>query len=246
MCTLSWKPDAEGYLLYFNRDEQRNRPPALPPTLRQTSGVDYLIPTDAAHGGTWLLANAHGLSIGLLNHYPALPQLSATSRASRGLLPLVCADCASAAEAVGRCARLPLTDYAPFHFVAIDTRAAAVLTWDGHAPHVGWLDPAGAMLTTSSFQPDAIARTRHAAFERLAGNIAHASPAQLDAFHRHRGIDPAAGVRMARIDACTHNISRIVVSRNRISFRYEPQPELPLAGPCITLDLPLRLVEAAR
>jgi len=246
MCTLSWKPTAEGYLLYFNRDEQRTRPVALPPALHRHNGIDFLAPTDPAHDGTWLLANAHGLSIGLLNHYPATPVQAAGAHASRGLLPLACADCGSAAEAVGRCTGLPLAGYPPFHFVAIDARAAAVLTWDGRTPHVGWLDPAGAMLTTSSFRSDAVARARHESFVRLAGTLADATPAQLDAFHRHRGDDPAAGVRMARPDACTHSISRIAVSRERVAFRYEPQPELPPAGPCITLDLPLCLTETFR
>lgn len=246
MCTLSWKPTTEGYVLFFNRDEQRSRPPALPPALRRHNGVDFIAPIDAAHGGTWLLANAHGLSIGLLNHYPATPAQPAEAYASRGLLPLACADCASAAEAVGRCAGLPLTNYPPFHFVAIDLRVAASLIWDGHAPRIDWLDPAGAMLTTSSFHPDLIARARHTVFKQQLGDIADATLAQLEAFHRHRGIDPAASVRMARIDACTHNISRIVVSRENTRFSYEPQPELPPAGPGITLELPMRLFETAR
>ena len=245
MCTLSWKPTAEGYLLYFNRDEQRTRPHALPPAAHRHNGVDFIAPIDAAHGGTWLLVNAHGLSIGLLNHYPATPMSPTKGCASRGLLPLACADCASAAEAVGRCAGLPLTDYPPFHFVAIDRRVAAMLTWDGHAPQIDWLDPAGAMLTTSSFQPDLIVRARRTVFTLQVGDMADATPAQLEAFHRHRGNDPAASVRMARIDACTHSISRIVVSRERARFSNEPQPELPPAGPGITLDLPLHLFETA-
>lgn len=248
MCTLSWKPTAQGYLLYFNRDEQRTRPPALPPAMHRRNGVDYLAPIDAAHGGTWLLTNAHGLSIGLLNHYPATPAQPAETYVSRGLLPLACADCTSAAEAVGLCAGLPLTGYPPFHFVAIDARAAGVLTWDGHTLRFGWLDPAGAMLTTSSFRPDAIARARHAAFTQRVGTLASATPAQLEAFHRHRGDDPAASVRMERPDACTHSISRIVVSRERerASFRYEPQPDVPPVGPCVTLDLPLCRTEATQ
>lgn len=246
MCTLSWKPVARGYLLYFNRDEQRTRSAALPPALRRYNGVDFLAPVDATHGGTWLLVNAHGLSLALLNHYPGTPVQTAGIQASRGLLPLACADCASAADAVGRCTGLPLTHYPPFHFVAIDMRAAAVLTWDGHTPRVDWLDPAGAMLTTSSFRSDAISHARHAAFTRLTGAIAHASPAQLEAFHRHRGDDPTAGVRMARPDACTHSISRIVVAQDSARFRYEPQPELPPAGPRIELDLRLCVPEAVR
>lgn len=246
MCTLSWKPTMEGYVLYFNRDEQRTRPSALPPALRRHEGVDFLAPIDAAHSGTWLLVNAHGLGIGLLNHYPQTPVQHTEACTSRGLLPFACADCSSATEAICRCAELPLSGYPPFHFVAIDTRSAAVLTWDGHVPRVGWLDPAGAVLTTSSFRPNIIPHARYAAFSHLAGTIEDASLAQLEAFHRHCGDDPAAGVCMARPDACTHSISRIVVSRERASFRYEPQPDIPPAGPCITLDLPLRLTETTR
>lgn len=141
---------------------------------------------------------------------------------------------------------MPLGDTPPFHFVAVDARAAAVLTWDGRTPHVGWLDPAGAMLTTSSFQPDLIAHARRTAFMQQIGNMADATLAQLHAFHRHRGDDHAASVRMARADACTHSISRIAVSRERTCFSYEPQPDLPAAGPCLSLDLPLHLFETAR
>ncbi|MDT8321298.1 MAG: NRDE family protein [Xanthomonadales bacterium] len=84
MCTLSWKPQAGGYVLRFNRDERRERSPAAPPAALQRGGMRFLAPRDGAAGGSWLLVNAAGLSIGLLNHYAAQATTTAGGQLSRG------------------------------------------------------------------------------------------------------------------------------------------------------------------
>lgn len=226
MCTLSWKPEPAGYRLWFNRDEQRARPPAAPPGMQRREGVPCLAPLDGA-GGTWLLVDAHGMTLGLLNHYPdRLPVLPDAPR-SRGLLPLACAGCGSVRAALACCAEQGLADYRPFRFVALSALEAATLTWDGREPRLSWLPSRGAMLTSSAWRPELVARSRQAAFAALVGPMAHATPERLDAFHRHRGADAAAGIRMARPDACTQSISRIDVSWHDDSarFQYEPQSE---------------------
>jgi hypothetical protein len=215
MCTLSWKPGDHGYVLFFNRDEQRTRAPALPPTLHQRRGRRFIAPTDASHGGTWLLVNDVGIAIGLLNHYPRQALPPQPGKTSRGLLPLACADCSSVAEVLECCANLPLAEYAPFQLVAADALDAASLTWDGRTRITNRLDPSGAMLTSSSFSLQRVAQARRKTFERIVGQVGQANSKLLETFHLQQGEDGAASVRMSRQDACTHSLSRITVSEER-------------------------------
>ncbi len=231
MCTLSWKPLENSYVLFFNRDENRSRAAARAPTLQQRNGVEYLSPTDGERGGTWLLVNAHGISIGLLNNYAASQAVTKVDPSSRGMLPLSCSDCASVAAAISRVEAMPLADFPPFHLVVSGKNEATVLSWNGQNCISTTLNPSGAMLTTSAFRSKTVAKSRHETFAMLVGDMAAASPAQLSAFHRHEGDAGATGIRMSRPDACTHSISQIIVSMDdqMARFHYSPQADI---SPC--------------
>lgn len=242
MCTLSWIPTGSGYVLMFNRDEQRSRQSALPPALRQRNKVTFLAPTDADHGGTWLLVNAHGLSVCLLNHYPEIPPPQpGQTTVSRGNVVLACADSANVAEVMERGRSMCQDTYRPFQLVAIDATGGAELTWNGRSCASSALDTEGTMLTSSFYQPDATVRARRDAFARIVGTIGTATVDRLEAFHRYRGDGPATAVRMSRPDACTHSIARIVMSGRDgcARFYYEPQPEITPAGPPVDIRLAL-------
>lgn len=240
MCTLTWKPLDSGYVLLFNRDEQRSRPVALPPRAFEANGVRYLAPTDTARGGTWLLVNEHGLSLGLLNHVSAM-RLVPTHPASRCWLPHHAADCLEVETAIKRIATRRLDDVPPFHLIAADASQASLLTWDGIDATATRLAAAGCLLTTSSYQPEIIASQRLSTFARDVGDMASASVEQLVAFHEYRGEDAAAGIRMSRPDACTHSIACIEMSRDRqsVCFSYQPQAEISPAMPSTTQNLHL-------
>ena len=85
MCTVSWRVSREGYDLFFNRDELNTRAPEVAPAIGQSEGVAFLAPRDGTSGGTWLLANDRGLTLGLLNDYGASWRpAAAVVRVSRG------------------------------------------------------------------------------------------------------------------------------------------------------------------
>ena len=250
MCTLSWKPLESGYVLFFNRDESRGRAAAQGPSLQHNNGVEFLSPTDGERGGTWLLVNAHGISIGLLNNYQA-PQLvmeaipTSPDPASRGMLPLKCADCASVAEAIERIEGMPLGDYPPFHLVVAGATEASVLTWDGRASHSTVLKASGVMLTTSGFRSIDVAKIRHETFSRLVGDMAEASTGQLRDFHWNEGDEGATSVKMSRPDACTHSISHLTVSMDKkmANYHYSPLAEISSAlSPAQSLASSLRIM----
>jgi hypothetical protein len=217
MCTLTWRAAVGGgYDLFFNRDERTTRAPELKPRAQTTSGgVSYLAPADGDHGGTWLTLNAHGLTVCLLNYYPR--GVVESGRVSRGGLPLICAACARADEVAAILnAQANLTDYAPFHLVAIDAAARGVhLRWDGRV--LQYL-PAPAFLTSSSFEPARV-QARRATEYRVLG--AADSEALREFHHHHDETAGAESVCMRRPDACTRSVCEVQVRPESRLLIYE-------------------------
>src|SRR5437870_8664227 len=66
MCTVTFIPHREGYLLAMNRDERITRGQATPPTVVEVGCVQVLYPRDI-QGGTWIAASSRGIAFALLN-----------------------------------------------------------------------------------------------------------------------------------------------------------------------------------
>ncbi len=66
MCTVTFIPRREGYLLAMNRDERITRGQATPPTVVEIGSVQVLYPRDI-QGGTWIAASSCGIAFALLN-----------------------------------------------------------------------------------------------------------------------------------------------------------------------------------
>ncbi len=204
MCTLTWRAVREGgYDLFFNRDEHNTRASESPPAERRSAnGVRHLAPVDGDHGGTWLMLNAHGLTVCVLNDYPR--GIVETGRLSRGRLPLAVAGEVRATEAVAVMRTMPLAEFAPFHLVAIDARAGGVhARWDGRRLHEA---PAPEFLTSSSFDPAGVRARRSAAYAACAVEERGAT------FHwAHDPSDGAGSVLMRRPDAATRSVCSVRV-----------------------------------
>ena len=69
MCTLTFIPKPQGYLLGMNRDERLTRELALAPAAITTSGLPAVYPRESG-GGTWIGSNAAGITFALLNQNP--------------------------------------------------------------------------------------------------------------------------------------------------------------------------------
>lgn len=220
MCTLSWchAPGRRGYRLFFNRDEQKSREPADPPSPIERDGVRILTPRDGRAGGTWLLANAHGLSVALLNHYDAdTPATRPENPTSRGQLVLkfgACRDVDTVRTLVPE--RQRAGRYPAFMLFALDADGATSLwRWDG-SELLEIAVPEQRFLTTSSFESQAVSAAREAQRARFGDDLPG-----LHAQH-----DPAAGahsVRMRRPDAQTVSRSEINVDEAVVRFRYQPE-----------------------
>lgn len=126
MCTVTFIPANDGYVLAMNRDERITRARAVPPDTENLKGTSAVFPRDAA-GGTWIGVSEFGISFALLNQND---RGSGTAKVrSRGeIIPELLA-CPSAAEA-GRIATA--FDYRgmwPFRLVGVFHEKQLIKEW---------------------------------------------------------------------------------------------------------------------
>jgi len=221
MCTASWRFTAEGYELFFNRDESLRRTRALPPARHELEGRLALAPTDADAGGTWLGVNERGLTLALLNAWDL--RVDPRAPRSRGLLVRELLASASAAEALARLAAEDLTRYRGFTLLALAPHVApAVRHWDGQA----LVSPAVERpLASSSLDGGRARAERRALFLRGAEEGGEPTRAALERFHASH--EPERGPWspcMHRAEAATVSASQVRVGAHAVELRYADGP----------------------
>jgi hypothetical protein len=182
--------------------------------------VRYVAPIDADFQGTWIAVNEYGLSIALLNG--AASTRPSALRRSRGMVirDLVRTRCIDDCEFLLR--RMRLSRYAPFTLVLLAPDAPAMVAeWDDGALAIDSSGDSRMPVTSSSFDPEGVRRSRAAEFEvraRLAGKV---DPSLLYRFHSsHSPSRDAYSVCMHREDAQTVSFSWIVVTPAEVRFLY--------------------------
>jgi hypothetical protein len=217
MCTVTWwrDPAAGAFGVWFNRDERRTRPASEPVRAHAAAedGTRFLAPRDPAAGGTWLLANVHGLVVGVLNFYAAEPA-ETRPRVSRGTLPWRHAARRSVAEVAGAMQTLACGDYAPFVLLAWDRGGEAGWSWDGATlQQEALLQPP---ISTSSYRSREIVAWRKSRYAQL---VVQAEAATLTKYHDDVAhANPAFNVRMRRPDARTESVCRVTMTPAEVSF----------------------------
>jgi hypothetical protein len=85
MCTLTFIPKPNGYLLGMNRDERLTREVALAPEQVTISNLPAVYPRENG-GGTWIGSNRAGITFSLLNQNPG-PQPKIKERSRGEIIP---------------------------------------------------------------------------------------------------------------------------------------------------------------
>lgn len=206
MCTLTWRNE-DDLEVFFNRDELKTRSRAKPPREFKTEGgTRYLSPIDPDAGGTWMLANEHGLIICLLNRWHE--ETGTTFVKSRGQIVTELADCSSLPEALNLLPTL-CAGAKPFDLVAFHQENLAGLSWLGDK--TGAFEPQ-MPITSSSYQFEKVKSARTKAFTQYSS---------LEQFQDSQGQDSSAyTVRMNRPDAQTWSRSRLKVTSTEIHWDY--------------------------
>jgi uncharacterized protein with NRDE domain len=238
MCTVTWRRSADAYEVLFNRDERRVRAPARPPRVHVVRGVRVLAPVDGQAGGTWLAANEHGLTAGLLNFYDADAAGVPADPSSRGLL-LLDLMAARNPDALARsAARRDLSRYPAFLLLALDPHDQRLLRWDGRQLATERADERALPLSTSSFDTPRVLARRRARYAELLERD-DATEDALESFHRSTdGLGGAYSVWMTRDDAWTVSFSRVRVQRDAVAFYYEPRGEGTARGKGVVTLMP--------
>lgn len=216
MCTVSVIAEGCGYRLVCNRDEQRTRGSATPPSHDVVAGVRVLMPRDPDKGGTWIGVNDRGVSAVLLNRTgPGVPTRREGSP-SRGVL-VPAALRGLTVEAGLSAARLLLASRAFPGFrlllVGADRVAAAGVSWavlreDGEA--VRGVVPSAMVLSSSGLGDARVEEPRRGLFVEMV--VKEPTAGAQDAFHAHRWEGRGAeSVEMAREDARTVSVTTVEV-----------------------------------
>ena len=216
MCTLTYLLNENGYEIFFNRDEQRARLPAILPTIDQTLNAIY--PLDPQGQGTWLAVNQQGLTLALLNYYQA-PLNTNHHIVSRGqvILSLL----SSKQDILVQLNAMDLHVYQPFQLCVFPnnlskaSRTMYSVKWTGREL---LLDDIGLPVTSSSLDFANVSQKRAQKFARLV-DAHQPSSAQLKNYHFSTDAIGKHSVNMHREDAQTVSIAHISVN-NTIRFNY--------------------------
>ena len=238
MCTLTWwrspEPGHDGYEVFFNRDEKKTRPLALPPEPLEVNGVRFLAPRDGGAGGTWLLGNEFGITVALLNWYSRETVAGPIEdRISRGKLVMDLGDLHSREALPEKLAAFNPQRFSPFRLLAFfpgdSGPFVAYCQWSGTG-EFEQVDCPPMPICSSSFDRTSVVAEREV---RLRETLAEGSgPELLWNYHHNNGSPDATAysVRMNRPDAQTWSISRIMVTPEAVRFGYEAEV-LDLAEP---------------
>ena len=126
MCTVTFIPRGEGYLLAMNRDEKVTRGHAVPPSVLGTGRGHAIYPRDV-DGGTWIAASDRGIALALLNSNDT--RVLCGKRRSRGVLIPVLIGCTSSRNARATLNMLDLGGILPFRLVGIFADEKNICEW---------------------------------------------------------------------------------------------------------------------
>lgn len=127
MCTLSFVAKANGYLIGMNRDERLTRPLALPPQVTGAGTMEAVYPREDG-SGTWIAANALGISFALLNRNA--PPTGAAKLRSRGEVIPALLEASSARDAAATMERMDLHGILPFRLIGFFPGEATLAQWN--------------------------------------------------------------------------------------------------------------------
>ena len=132
MCTVSFVPLQESYLLTSNRDEKIYRPTITPKVYAQNE-IKLLYPKDEKAGGTWIVAREDGTCIILLNGAFINHQKKENYSKSRGVILM---EIIQAKFPLLHFQEMNLENVEPFTLIIFQNNVLTEVKWDEVEKHV--------------------------------------------------------------------------------------------------------------
>lgn len=226
MCTVSYLPLAQGFILTHNRDEAPMRSPQAI-SREKHAGTTLLFPKDTRAGGAWIAAARDGRTACLLNGAFEKHKHQPPYRRSRGLVLL---DFFEWPEPDDFFAHYDLNDIEPFTFLFFLPNRVAEFRWDGNQRHLSNLQPNEAHFWCSStLYPSDMQIRREQVFRKwLAAQRAQSDPpggkwaSAVFKLHLTGSVgDPENDFVMNRGGrVCTVSVTQVIWQDGRIHMRY--------------------------
>ncbi|HEU4678216.1 MAG TPA: NRDE family protein [Terrimicrobiaceae bacterium] len=241
MCSVTFLPRDDGFLLAMNRDELRTRAAALPPEVSRRDGLAMLYPRERG-GGTWVGINSSGMAFSLLNWH-SQPDRAGEDLVSRGEVVRAVLSAGSPQAAARIVGQLPCERMNPFRLVAISLAERSLDEWRSGAERLEQISLPWTRQHwfSSGFDEAKANHVRRKVCDRLADDALNGPT--LRALHRSHL--PEAGsfsMCMHRPEAGTVSYTEISVRGSRAAIHYVPAPpcscsrsfqvSLDLAVPC--------------
>ncbi|GEM_PF-3368559 len=219
MCTAAWRRLSHGYELVFNRDELWTRLPSTEPTLESDNAIQGICSRDTDAGGTWLFTNEIGLTVAVLNAYPAGRILS--GKRTRGQLPVIAGQLDST-EAVSAFIKTQnLQDFAPFYLIAMDGKKECCLLWNGEKLTTLNI-PDNRFITTSSVRTGFVRIARTKRFNSLNGK------SLTERLNDTAAKNPEEALFVTRDDGGTVSKIIVFVSADEVHFSFIRRDNTPI------------------
>lgn len=189
MCTVSFIPTIEGFVLTSTRDEVIHRE-TLSPAFYQISDRNLIFPKDRLSNGTWIASDGEQLSVCLLNGAWSNHQKQSSYRMSRGLIPLKAFEYKDLGEFSEK---FDFDQIEPFTLIGVQESESLVelveLRWDGKDSYFTTLDALTPHLWSSyTLYPPYIQRKRNALFRDFMMSPFSTSMEKIREFHLQKNI----------------------------------------------------------
>jgi len=212
MCTVSFIPLKDKYIITSNRDEHISRPLSFKPEEFILSGVRLIYPKDPKAGGTWYAINEYGTVGVLLNGGFEKHESTGNYARSRGLILL---DLISKSHSRKLLDTINLENIEPFTLVLFEKKQLLEMRWDGVTKHLKDLDTTSSYIWSSSTLYDIKVREqRQELFDNFikTKDVNHKSI--LD-FHSHTSNDLENGFVIERQTGLkTFSVTQAIVEKN--------------------------------
>ncbi len=133
MCTVSYIPKENGFILTSNRDESPLRVTRLPMEEVLANGTKIIFPQDASKGGSWIAMDEYGRAACLLNGAFQNHKKQDKYRASRGKIVIAAFEAESFESFLSD---LSLENIEPFTLLLVSSGKLQTLVWDGDRKHM--------------------------------------------------------------------------------------------------------------
>ncbi|WP_350290557.1 NRDE family protein [uncultured Croceitalea sp.] len=218
MCTVSFIPKKDSFVITSNRDEHISRSPAYQPKTEIINGVKVVFPKDPKAGGTWFAINEKNVAVVLLNGAFENHKSTGNYKKSRGLVVL---DIVSHNNPQAYLDEINLTNIEPFTVIVVQQNKLVELRWDGGDKFIKSLDSSECYIWSSTtLYNKVVIKNREELFLKFLDNSVINTASIVD-FHSNNHQDFQNGFIIDRASGLkTFSVTQVVLEKEKISLKH--------------------------